>query len=1354
MFSDRLRPTLSLTIGTATTTFPAGAIRRFEVDCRVYGFSAAVEFDVSSEQEDDPIVTAFVGRDLAQATLTLIPCTLDGTGDDPVAFPLTGYVLEKRMRETASPGVFGAPIVSRRYSIRFADPASAFWRQHRPLDLVTDASMKDVIEAHLAPGVSLTYDFQAIQDQSPMLCVALPGDGDASFYDWVVWYLDRNSAVLEFDYVKGGYRIGGDKTVQSDKTSLEPEDVLETEILGPDPYRHAVRICNPFAVAATTTAVANADAATGVSHDALFRTAIAADVDTRVRVETARLRAPLFGLRVRYQKAPPSIPSPGGKVVFSDAWSDKVYGVKSSYRVCNLRMRARAIEGDGAAEIADASGPFEIDLDMDLEIETDPTPRLPAYVAPTYPLVVEGTVVSFGGGTDDRTWYMAANKDESILQYKVTIPLWNKTVLAPFEPGLLPGHMFFPAYKAQRVLVALSFDAALIRGFLDWAADARVPNDSQGNRIALGYQNTNGTIIDHAYTDSKPAFKIERLAGADHQLIEVIDGTFRITVEELQGVTSETPTYDVSLKVEAAKDELSGSTNAAVGDLSTSFATSFGGAKGSVVGATSDVTSAVDTAESTLSGKIEQTEVALKTLVPSTAALDTVTAGIMQAKGGLAAAVQAIGFDALNASLAGAEASLTVAISEAQGKINSVEDAVRTAGTAISEPLGHLNDAITSTETTIGGRMGLLRTRLSEFQPPTGTRVAPVWNDLLAVNTAINNLGAATAATSAKLLAQLTSADTQISAPWNQLVTDATARAQRLDQGTQSITADINTQRNALDAEAQSKLTPAALTTFRTRLSNTIDSSTSQLRTVADAFKAPLNASVQQGKDGASKVGTQITALRTSVVSTTTELTSLATSLGTRYDGVQQQATSAVSTATAPLDTLIASSQASLLQPLTVARSAVKTAQTAADTSLTTVRSGVTALLGPMRTALTALDSSVRSPVAQARTTVQSLSDQLDKLVADVSTALDLVLSDGVGQVKTLITQVQTAVDAAVDVLATIQELVKGIRDKILPPLNALAPLLTQLQTIFTTAMQLLSGILTAGVSTLEAIPATGLLKALVDPAITTIESALNTVLPTITSGVQQASTQLTTAAGTVTTQVKTVTTQVTTQLGTLTTTITGQIDAVLPPITTQVTAINTQLDTLAQKLVTQVQTSEKTALQTISTNSAPVIAKVQTVVTQAQTQIDTATASTSKSATAAQTQLDAGVTQVRTQVAAAVTTIQQQISVAAAAVDTTEASLVASFGSVQTSITQQLRGLITPLQTGVDSASAKLKTLGASVDPSLATLTSTNTASAQAAQKALVTESAIDAEIARLRGAALTPFDALRTELAGQGAR
>src|SRR5262249_2097457 len=130
-----------------------------------------------------------------QATLTLANGSLVIAGEEVTSVSFMGYVTERRLSESTSEDVTGQPMVDRLYTIRFFDPAQAFWRQHRPLDLQVQSSVKDVLDLHKAQGIELTYDWPRIEEVKDIVCVGLGGESEASFYDFVVGYIAYNGGV-------------------------------------------------------------------------------------------------------------------------------------------------------------------------------------------------------------------------------------------------------------------------------------------------------------------------------------------------------------------------------------------------------------------------------------------------------------------------------------------------------------------------------------------------------------------------------------------------------------------------------------------------------------------------------------------------------------------------------------------------------------------------------------------------------------------------------------------------------------------------------------------------------------------------------------------------------------------------------------------------------------------------------------------------------------------------------------------------------------------------------------------------------------------------------------------------------
>jgi hypothetical protein len=637
VFKDRLRLAFSLVAGSDTFALTSGSIERVSLEMHPYGFEAEVGFLVSSETETDELFAPFCADDPIQVTLSVATCILDGTDQQTVPLVVSGPVIERSLREETTDEIDGQPIMVRHYLVRFVDAAAALWRQHHPIELFVDTSMKEVIEQYKFAGMAISYDWVRLGEKLDVLSVAAGAEGPASFYDLLMWYLDRNGGLIERAADGGAYRIASSKSRPTEPQLLERECVGKVRVVNVEPPRHVTRVRNSFSEGATTTPVPNTLARAGVYRDPLVRTPIVEQVARRVQTEAGRLRSPDHEIELSFARCPEVLRAPGAFVSTGEGWSPKVLAAGRVYRVIELRLRA-AIDADFQVEPEDEACAFDLELSQRLELASSPRPHLPSFVAPAYPIVVEGKVVSDGGGDDDRTWMALENEKDSTLRYRVQVPLWNKKILAPFAPGYAPGHFFFPAYKHERVLVSLAFDGAEIRGYLDWAANARTPQGIQGNRLALGYQDSNGTTLDHSYPETSPTLTVARTFGNDLQTIVVKEGTIFMEVKEDETTAALEPRYSVAIVVSAAQEKVSGEVEGAMAEVTGSFEETMGSTSAKLDGSIAAVDASVTAAQAKLVAKLEATESALAEMAGALTALtQELSAAVAEAQAALAA---------------------------------------------------------------------------------------------------------------------------------------------------------------------------------------------------------------------------------------------------------------------------------------------------------------------------------------------------------------------------------------------------------------------------------------------------------------------------------------------------------------------------------------------------------------------------------------------------------------------------------------------------------------------------------------------------------------------------------------------
>jgi hypothetical protein len=128
--------------------------------------------------------------------------------------------------------------------------------------------------------------------------------------------------------------------------------------------------------------------------------------------------------------------------------------------------------------------------------------------------------------------------------------------------------MYFPAYKASRVMLSLGFDWVHIDEFLDWGPGVRVPATSQGNHILFGKNATSETSMRNWYVDAKPEFQIRRVHNGDHGIMTVKDGLITIeTFDDSAGGGLGLPTVSLKAEAEGSKAKAQGQTELAAADL-------------------------------------------------------------------------------------------------------------------------------------------------------------------------------------------------------------------------------------------------------------------------------------------------------------------------------------------------------------------------------------------------------------------------------------------------------------------------------------------------------------------------------------------------------------------------------------------------------------------------------------------------------------------------------------------------------------------------------------------------------------------------------------------------------------------
>ena len=183
---------------------------------------------------------------------------------------------------------------------------------------------------------------------------------------------------------------------------------------------------------------------------------------------------------------------------------------------------------------------YEADYSVVLESAADEYVRIPSFTPPEYPIAVEGFIYTSTGEEDERVYDFKTDSDSQLQYYQVQVPLWlgegNETagllVDAPFEPTYLPGFVYLPHYKGERVLLHLFHEGTRIKSSLDWGPGIQSPLESLGQNIHFGKVAKSETAMTHVYEDNKPVFSVARTDAGATQTITRSENVMILEVKQ------------------------------------------------------------------------------------------------------------------------------------------------------------------------------------------------------------------------------------------------------------------------------------------------------------------------------------------------------------------------------------------------------------------------------------------------------------------------------------------------------------------------------------------------------------------------------------------------------------------------------------------------------------------------------------------------------------------------------------------------------------------------------------------------------------------------------------------------------
>ena len=535
-FVQDLAISLSLTIDGQTYKITPANVISLKLDLYLYGYNAEVSFMVYCENKEDTLLTPITSNNLIAVSLQ-VETYKNNTEATITPLSLNGLVTSRRFTEHLISLPEGEIMQHRHYHLIFADPAQVLWKQHFPCDLLVDSTLKDFITLHTPTEITMVYDWDAVLAvKYPVLSLSLGSPlNQASFYDYLIWLVDSQNGVFSYDFTANQYTLSAVKSLSDAAISIDFLDILGSEIHIPEVHRYQPNVLNAYSENPETTAITNDAVTTTIRRDYIARYPIAADMQSRVTLETSRFQQHSHEVSLEYQRFQLQVTSPGQLVNFQGnaLWNPLLFIQANYYRVKEWHLTLHSTDEDLSIDLDVPYGHYEIESTMLLESTDELVVSLPAYIKPLYPVFVEGKLVSETGEDTDMTYQFYTDSDTSVNYYKVSIPLWDKqNVRVDYQPNQDGGQFYFPPYKNARVLIGLDFNSAFIESFLDWGTGTALPLDSQGNQLVMGTSATSQNIIKHNYVDSKPELQIQRTQDKDTELLKFSNGN--ILLQTLQ----------------------------------------------------------------------------------------------------------------------------------------------------------------------------------------------------------------------------------------------------------------------------------------------------------------------------------------------------------------------------------------------------------------------------------------------------------------------------------------------------------------------------------------------------------------------------------------------------------------------------------------------------------------------------------------------------------------------------------------------------------------------------------------------------------------------------------------------------
>lgn len=547
---DHARLELKLTIKDREYAVYGSNVKQLTLRLTTYGLAGTVGFWMVNDDgyggaQKDELYEAAITDEPITIELGIASFRINEEDTTKAAAPLKlkALVRERTITEQPYAGTDRPEVLARYYVLGFADTAEVLWRQHFPCALYTDKALKDVIDANKHEQIQVTCEGEPLTAKRPLVFLNLdPSYKDgASFYDYLVWLCDTQDWFFSYGYKDQKYRLGTELPKPAEPLLLARMDVGRIAVSYSEVPRRQTRVLNAATADPRTQPTKLPTGLDPMAQDFLVRTPISADFDTRTKLEEQRLRVRSPSIQLELQRLPLRMFGPWDLIDLSKtkAWDAADIALpalaqKGKLRVVELSLQLDARELDLQAREGGTIGAYTGRLSAVLVPEAERGPHLPEYVTPRYPAKVESTVVSEIGEEAEETYDVVTDDKTSLRSYKLKLPLFaDQIVRAPFEPLGMNGHFYYPFYKGERVLCALSHESAAVVGCLDWRAGASVPLETQGNQLFMGKTLESCVSVSMLYEEDVPAYTLQRVHKKDDedvQTVQIKEGVITVFV--------------------------------------------------------------------------------------------------------------------------------------------------------------------------------------------------------------------------------------------------------------------------------------------------------------------------------------------------------------------------------------------------------------------------------------------------------------------------------------------------------------------------------------------------------------------------------------------------------------------------------------------------------------------------------------------------------------------------------------------------------------------------------------------------------------------------------------------------------